>query len=346
MKITIAERLHPFSHGPGTKFLIPRTTWAVQVFPTRLNFSDLEGGAEPFFLTLDFVGPVRGFTAEMDLERGHLNVFGITQKGFMRYQLAAKESGIHLTMEKTPEDKVVCAKGSETFAMAKGESHLVCASALTSLGQERLSLGMHKAQDWDLVRRRLDCKEIFPAWFLMASQTPEKSGENALLEACRRKIEQREKDSVLEAFERLFLAAFEGVLAPRCADTEHQGIEFTSQTPLSLLTESGRLIRSLFIQENEGALSLLPCLPPQFHCGRMTGVRITSGETLHFEWTKKTLRVVHIHSASNGQIALQLPKGIRSFRMTGGKKLEVDAEGKIIVPLEANKTVQLDRFEY
>jgi hypothetical protein len=360
MKISIAQRLHPFSHNAGTQFLVPRTSLAVRVFPTRLDFCDLEGKVEPFFLTLDFLGPIQGFTVGANLEKGFLNVFGMTRKGYMRYQLWVKEGSLFLTMEKTPEERVVCRHSlfpEEEISFQKGESRTIC-SQLESIAQatpqERLSLGMHKSQDWDLVRRRLDCKEIFPAWLLMASQAP---GEGifvkdiSLLSICKERIAQRERESVLEAFEHLFLTAFEGVLAPRWIDSEYQGIGLQSPPFLSslpLLIESGRLIRSLFIQENEGEVSLLPCLPPQFHCGRMIQVKTSCGALLDFEWTKKTLKSVFIHAASSGLMSLKLPKGIRSFRLTCGKQVlkkeDVDPEGKAIVSLEAGKTLQLDRL--
>jgi hypothetical protein len=364
MKIPIAQRLHPFSHAAGTQFLVPRTSLAVQIFPTRLNFSDLEGRLEPFFLTLDFSGPIQGFTAEVDLERGLLSVFGMTQTGYMRYQLCAREGSLLLTMEKTPGERVVCrhSRCAEEISFQRGESKSVCPSLkniVEIVPQERLSLGMHRAQDWDLVRRRLECKEIFPFWLSMANHTPAAENiveEASLLNACKNKIEQRQRESVLEAFEHLFLAAFEGVLTPRWVDSDYQGIgsQFPTTAPsissLPLLTQSGQLIRSLFIEESSGEVSLLPCLPPQFHCGRMIRVRTSRGEVLDFEWTKKTLRSVLIHSASGGPLTLKFPKGIRSFRATCGKqvlkKVNVDAEGRAALSLEAGKTLQLDRLEH
>ncbi len=362
MKITIAERLHPFSHGMGTKFLLPKTSWSVQVFPTRLYFSDLEGKEESFYFDLDFAGPIKEFTAELNLEQGSLSVFGKTRQGYMRYQIAFRDNGIFLDMEKTPLDSVACHRLSEEFSLQKGESYLLLKteSSLAKTG-ERLSLGMHKAQDWDLVRRRLDCKEIFPHWLALAGISPlskdsQVTGGNfSLLKSCEEKIEQRDRVGVLDAFENLFLAAFEGVLVPRLYDSEYQGIEVTKSrgesnlSPIPLLVEGGRLIRSLFIQENQGEVSVLPCLPSQFHAGRMIGVQTSPGACLSFEWTKKDLRRVEIEPGSNTQMRLRLPKGIRSFRFAGkgsARTVDVDSEGRAALPLEAGRTVQLDRFEH
>ncbi len=367
MKITIAERLHPFSHEIGTKFLLPKSSWTVEVFPTRLNFYDLEGKGDPFNLCFDFTGPIQGFTAELDLEQGCLSVFGMTRKGHMCYRLCAKEDGIWLTMEKIPEEKVLCRRSfpPQECSLSQKESMIVCLalrSAEKMASQERLSLGMHKAQDWDLARRRLDSKEIFPHWFVLAGLIPSKdlpvenaAGNFSLLHACRKKIEHLEKETVLQAFEHLFLSAFEGVLVPRLTDSGYQGIvpelENTPLvSPLPLLTESGRLIRSLFFQEKNSEVSLLPCLPPQFHCGRMVRMRTSHHEMIDFEWTKKTLRGVLITSASGGEMHLKLPKGIRHCRLKSGrmvtKKIAVDPEGRVVLSLEANRTFQLDRLEF
>lgn len=363
MKITIAERLHPFSHEVGTKFLLPRTSWSVQVFPTRLYFSDLEGKGESFYLELDFVGPIKEFTAEMDLEQGSLSVFGKTRQGYLRYQIDSRDNGIFLTMEKTPLDNVICHRLSEEFSLQKGEPHLLLKTeGGVAKTRERLSLGMHKAQDWDLIRRRLDCKEIFPHWFALSRFSPStednskvREGNFSLLRACEEKIEQRDRVGVLEAFENLFLAAFEGILVPRLYDSEYQGIEITkaaikpNSSAMPLLVKSGRLIRSLFIREDKGDVWILPCLPSQFHAGRMIGVCTSQNECLNFEWTKKDLRRVEIESASNKEMRLRLPKGIRSLRLAskeGAKTVDVDSEGRAVLSLEAGKTMQLDRFEH
>ncbi len=358
MKIAIAERLHPFSHQMGTKFLIPHTSWVVQVYPTRLYFSDLKNKEGAFYLSLDFEGPIQEFTAELNLEQNLLHVFGKTQRGYMRYQLSAKEKGIWLSVEKAPQDKMVARRSSEEMVFSKSESKLICAALIENRNsQERLSLGMHKSQDWDLIRRRLDGKEIFPHWLDLSSMIPHTAIEKAvgnfsLLEACRKKIEQGDKVNVLDAFEKLFLAAFEGVLVPRLVDTDYQGIapeaDVQGSSPLSILTESGKLIRSLFIQEKGGVVSLLPCLPTPFHSGRFIHVRTSQNALLSLEWSKKALKKVTIAPSESGEMRLELPKGIRSFRMMRGKGkhqvVEVDAQRCARVALDAGKTVHLDRF--
>jgi hypothetical protein len=330
-RITIAERFHPFSHAMGRKFLLPHTTFCAQVFPNRLNFVDLEAKQEPFSHRFDFAGPMRDFTAELDLEKGILRVFGTTQKGFMRYTVFAKSDGIWL---------------DNTLLL----SYPIVIPAKT---QERLSLGTHKAQEWEPVRRRLDCKEIFPLWLHLSHHIPRKEidtleGNYSLIEECRQKITCGDKEKVLESFEHLILAAFDGVLVPRLYDTDFQGIlpepqHLKQLSALPLLTQGAHLIRSLFIQEKADGIALLPCLPPQFHCGRMTHVQASNGVTLHLEWTKKALRRLQISSPHEKEVLLQLPKAIRSCRMK--KKRHSIEHGRMTLLLAPRQTIELDRFE-
>lgn len=365
MKITIAQRFHPFSHESGTKFLLPNSSYSVQVFPTRLNFVDIDGQRESFFLLFDFVGPLEDFTAELNLELGILRVFGMTKKGYMRYILCAKKEGIWMTVEKLPEEMLVCHRSfsPEQLCLSKGESLLI-SHPFKNFGkmknEERLSLGIDKAQDWGLIRRRNDFKEIFPFWLMLSRWIPQKDAEKdlgnyLLLQECRRKIDQGEKGAVLKAFHHLFLAAFDGVLVPRLYDSEYQGIlpgveqKESLSSPLPLLTEGADLIRSMFFQERGEKIAILPCLPSEFHSGRMIGVKPLKGLTLDFEWTKKNLRRMRISSLDEGEILLSLPKGIHSCRIKKGrriiKKLMTDAEGNVELPFGANEIIDLDCFE-
>lgn len=84
MTFEIAARLKPFSHRPGTTCVIPGTSTVVQVFPTLLRYKDLMTG-KSWEETLDWKGPVEGFTVELDSTS--LEVFGKTADGFRRKQL-------------------------------------------------------------------------------------------------------------------------------------------------------------------------------------------------------------------------------------------------------------------
>lgn len=362
MRITIAERLHPFSHENGTKFLLPKSSFSVQVFPAYLYFSDLEGKRDSFSLSFDFMGPLKDFTAELDLERGAIRVFGVTKKGYMHYVLVAMEKGICLMIEKAPEGKFSCQPSylPTLIHLSKGESFLIPFPLGNFLrkSQERLSLGSHKAQDWTLIRRRFELKEIFPILFSLShwaicKNTEENEGNYLLLEECRQKIELGEKEKIFEAFQNFILSSFEGVLVPRPYDTEHQGILSEGRTKsslssLPLLVRGGDLVRSLFFQERQGLIAILPCLPPQFHCGRMTGMTTSGNVIVDFEWTKKNLRRMQITSLKDGEVHFKLPKKVRSCRVCIRKahhKFHVDAQEGLALSLKAKETLHLDHFK-
>jgi hypothetical protein len=362
MTITIAERLHPFSHRPGTKFLLPKSSFAVQIFPTRLECIDLAYELSSFAIDFHVNGPIKGFTAELDLESGLIRVFGQTPEGYVRYLLQCEREGLWLTVERAPNEKLACRHSfsEQTFLLSPKEKLLIPFSAKIAhpVSEERLSLGMHKSQEWEGIHRRLDCKEIFPLWhrlsqWIVTLEISAREGNYALLEACRHKLEHRERTTLLEAFESFFLAAFEGVLTPRLFDNEYQGILpgthalKSSVSPLPLLTEGGKLIRALFFQERANEIEILPCLPSSFHCGRMTGIQTSQGHRIDFEWTKKALRRLRIHVFADGKLCLKLPKKT-SCRLKKGRKTikhsPIDAEGKLSLELQANEILHLDRF--
>lgn len=301
MKITISERLRPFCHLPGTSCVIPWSSWKVQAFPTLLKFENLITG-EKKEDKLPWKGPVLDFTIELDLEKGVVWVFGHTLDGYRRHKIEMPEIPV---------------------------------AAL-----ERLSLGMHKTLDWELVKRRRDLKEILPVWFRLGQMVPEagkKVGAAALLK-------EYGKMEVCEAYLKMFLAGFEGILTPRLSDPDHQGIIAEgnfSESPLVLLREGARLIRSLFFTESKESWSFLPCLPPEFHAGRLLDLQTELGDKIDLEWSKKLLKRVIITPAVSREIFIHLQKPLQSFRAEKGERQTIERSLK----LEAGKRIYLDRFE-
>ncbi len=282
MKIKIAERLRPFCHLPGTACLIPWTSWKVVAYPTVLKFENLLTH-ETREQKLDWKGPVSNFTVELDLEKGVVWIYGHTAEGYRKHKIDQE------------------------------------ADFSTSL--ERLSLGMSKKLDWELVRRRGDLREILPVWFRLGQMVPETTTEGEI-----------------RCFHQLFLTGFEGILSPRLEDKDHLGfspILFTS--PLALLREGSRKIRSLFFQQEGSKWSFLP--ESTFHAGRFIHLQTEEGDTLDFEWSKHLLRRVIIHAAQTREIVLELKKPLKTFRLN--KKLR--RVGSLL--LEQGKTYFLDRFE-
>lgn len=291
MKITIAERLRPFSHLPGAACVIPWSSYKLQAFPAKLIFENLRT-FERHEVSLGWKGPVKGFTGELDLEKGVVWVYGKTVDGHRRLCIEMQEAGIAI------DKKVV-----------------ISAARLMTHPIERLSLGMSKKLDWELVSRRQEMAEILPVWFRLGQMVPAsgmaKVGTASLLQEC-------EKLDVAETYLKLFLAGFEGILCPRLSDASHQGIvpegKF-SESPLILLTEGVKYIRALFFKETDQKWEFLPCLAPEFHAGRVVGLTTKAGDKIDFEWSKKSLQKGVVHAESSREIFLSIPKPFKSCRL-------------------------------
>jgi len=329
MKITIAERLRPFSHLPGASCVIPWSTYKFQAFPAKLIFENLRT-FEKHEVPLNWKGPVKEFTLELDLEKGVVWVYGKTVDGHRRVCIQMQEAGIAI------DKKVV-----------------VSAARLMTHPIERLSLGMSKKLDWELVARRQEMAEILPVWFrlgqMVTSSGNAKVGTASLLQEC-------EKLDVAETYLKLFLTGFEGILCPRLSDTSHQGIipegKF-SESPLILLAEGVKYIRALFFKETDQGTAqgweFLPCLSPEFHAGRVVELTTKAGDKIDFEWSKKSLQKGVIHAESSREIFLSIPKPFKFCRLrtSPGAKGEKGSRHFFEKPLRlsSGQKLFLDRFE-
>lgn len=317
MRIEIAERLHPFSHCPGISCLLPGSALCLQVFPALLRLSDHSSGRPKSLgeVTLGVKGPVRDFTVVQDLERGEVRIFGQSQEGYFRYKCASL-NGERMALQ--------VVKGSVPLLSSCEAVELkpVTPSCFTV---ERLSLGNHKAQNWSEMRRRQNLEELLPLWFYLGQLAPRSDahvvyrGTASLLEECRALIAKRDKEKLTPAFLKLWLAGFGGLFVPRLEDEQHQGFDLppASETtsPLLLLTEGAQIIRSLFIQQCENWIALLPALPPAFHCGRMVGVHCPPYGSLDLEWSKKQLRRLVVRADCDGEVQFCFQPDLKEFRL-------------------------------
>lgn len=346
MKITIAERLHPFSHVPGISCMLPGSSFSLQVFPTLLRLHDLTSCqlALAGEANLSITGPVKDFTVIQDLEQCEIVVFGHAQEGYFRYHCRAHVEGMRIEV----------AKGglqidSQTPKIQLGKE------ALPKKTFERLSLGWHKAQDWTLMQRRLALEELLPLWHRLGQITPKPAfysneGAALLLDVCRDLIAKRDRVALVPALENLFLAGFSGLFVPRLIDGQHQGFALPpispqcQLSPLILLTEGADLIRSLFVQQNQNELAILPALPPQFHCGRMVDLETSLGK-LDLEWSKKQIRRLILRTATDGQVRFLFQTGLKEFRLQEGSRKEFLACGETL-SVEKGREYLLDNFRH
>lgn len=323
MRITIADRLRPFSHYPGTSFILPGSSLRFQIFPALIRVHDLSS-SEPILVAeikVGMNGYVKDFTVMQDLEHGLIKVWGHMDMGYIRYRISALgEKNFLLTTERNPANCLLswaCAQEQEKLE-EKPYRHTM---------MEKLSLGNNKTQDWDLIRRRLDMQEIFPLWFQLGQQIlPQNvvstSGDSHLLGQCRDLIRKRTLKAIVPAFQNLFLAGFEGGLSPRLFDDQHHGFPLPPVSghrlsPLVLLTEGAALIRLLFVDSCDAIIHVLPALPPEFHCGRLQTA--CSEGKLDIEWSKKLVRRMVFTASSQATLQFLFPKEQKRFRLTHGK---------------------------
>lgn len=283
--------MEPFSHRPGVRMVLPGSVFEVELYPTHLVVRDLSTAAEREIdrIEIPVSGVVDEFTAQLDLERGRIHVWGRGKGGYFRYGIVATGEGVGYRME-----------------MARG---------LENLPSERLSLGCHRQLDWELVMRRLDMAEILPIWLRLGQMVPDRGdpiGPSLLMAA----VGQCE----LAPFADLVKSGFTGILAPRLKEANYWGADLSplgegwTGGPLPLLTRGAALIRALFIQERVGELALLPLLPVPLHCGRYLRAETSFG-SIDFEWSKKRLRRAIVRPHSNGEICLRLQRDLSAFRL-------------------------------
>jgi hypothetical protein len=321
MNIKITAKLRPFSHIPGAACLIPGTCSVITAFPTLLKINSHE-------IKLNLTGPVRDFTLQQDLERNCVFVFGQAKEGYFRLRVEASDSGFDVEVEKGPL-KSVHIRAEVPFA--------------SKLLFERLSLGNHKAQDWDQVQKRADLEEILPIFFCLGQKLPPILPQ-PLLGTARLLEFPEERNRLASALISFFKVAFTQMLVPRLIDDQHQGLvpdEPVQGSPFFLIQEGMKRVRSLFFKQDERRLAFLPHLPVSLHAGRMIGLQAPGIGEIDFEWSKKTLRCVYLRASTSGEVIFELQKELKSFRV--GKKLQQKATEPLL--LEAGKTYFLDRFQ-
>lgn len=340
--------------------MLPGTTLSVTIFPVFIRLSDISGLFPEIIaeINLGLEGPVLDFTAIQDLENSRLRVFGNSLAGYFLYTIhpLREKKGILISAEKLPNQITILCAGklkANKDAFNQGESITISEDvkgesaaevAINNDGSiERLSLGSHKKQDWELVRRRLLLSEIFPVWFRLGQMSPQLDfnvyeGIPFLLQDCEGAIAGNAPEKILSSFKNLFLIGFDGILSPRSIDTEHHGIKYpnidfskcekTKSSPLCLLTEGARLIRSLFLQEKRDGIHVLPALPPEFHCGRMLDLKCGNGGKLSLEWTKKSLRSMTFTASVDQTINFKFSNHEKKCRLRSSNK----DKGMVYIP--------------
>lgn len=282
MALTISQRFYPYSHKSGTLCLLPGTHLACKVFVSRVELYDYSKELPSLIETLDMshFGPLDKFLVQQDLEHGKIVVSGFSSEGFIRYPLAYQPT-------------------------------------LTS--RERLFLGVDKSQEWQQVVRRMDMREIVPYLYMLAQSVPDCALEEETGPSLIRDLQDARPSEVEAALEALFKAGFSDLLVPRLIDTDYHGykkpiVSVTNKSPLYLLKVLYPLLRSLFIEERDGLLHILPKLPPKWVSGTLTDCTTANGHKISIEWTKGFIRRVKVTANSCSPIQLAFQKEVKKYR--------------------------------
>lgn len=349
MQIKIAQRLRPYSHVSGEKFVLPGSFLGFEIFPTLMRVYDLSGRNVNLIgeHTLNLKGPVADFTIQQDLEKKCLRVWGHYKEGYVRYRISSAGGGKSFawTVERSPE------------GFDLGFSSATAESDYQTLDAPRLSLGNHQAQDWQQMRMRNDLTALLPIWFRLGQMMPQTGcsgweGNIELLQRCKDAEESGDKLKLHSLWLDLFHAGFVGGLYPRLVDAQHQGygekpVSNTFEgSPLFLLAEGSKLIQNLFIKIAPAQIDILKVLPPQFHCGRFLDIPCGEMGRLSMEWTKKSIRRMIFRPASSDELLFHFQHGLKRFRLRAGDK----DRGRFVetghpIKLTKDFAYLLDKFE-
>lgn len=353
--ILIAERLNPFSHEAGTFTLLPGSALPIQIFPTLIRFYRFEMGILQLMkeLQMELEGPVEEFTVTNDLEKGRISISGKEKRGWIRIHLTSSQDlkSVRFLADRFPQEGLKIFDGSQTVVLKKNEPFDLW-GPVESLYYvppfDRLSFGCHKSQDWEKIRIRKELKEIFPFWHRLGQMIPQnplpkKSEMLSLFEACKK---ERNEKSWLQ----FFMCGYTGILVPQNHDCLYQGIiqnkMESSDSPLWILSEGSRLIRELFILQEEKIIFILPSLLPSLPFGKLTHVSLKGVGLLSLEWSKKTVRRMTLHASYESEIELAFPSSIKTYRLRSNKDVKGEQKDRSKrLSLQPNTTYFFDHFQ-
>lgn len=301
--IDISQRLRPFSLIAGSQCLIPGTRQSVKAFPDRIEIGEekIALPGEPLSLY---------FSLQQDLERNCVWVFG----NLFKVQIKASIDGIHVMLPTGPYKIFGDFGYREEFQV------------------ERLFLGVTKAQDWDLMQRRADLKELLPVLYFLAQKTPPIKDANSsdILNTLQDSMKLlTEKKRLNVNLEKLILCLYDNCI-------------HAAMPKVNILPQLFTFIRAMFVQENLNKIAIFPRNP--FSRGRLMNVNLDSA-FLDLQWSNSQLRQMIIRPKKDGQVAFSFPYPVKSFRVKlqeNDKGVTVDANSALII--ENGKKLLLDRF--
>lgn len=256
---------------------------------------------------LDVEGPVKEWTLFQDLERARIQIRGIGKKGLFTREIDGKK------LQK----------------------------------KAKLSFGIHKAQNMEKVVERCDPAEFLPLWFALAQYYPEAKNKD-LGHSLLADVQNVDRIELHQAWKNLFQAGFTEWMIPRITDEEFHGLgkpPVAGNDPYQLFSMGASLIQEMFVKWDGACLSILPRLPPELHCGRLTDVQIPGLGEIALEWSKKEIKKIILIPEIAGEITVNTPKRIQGYRVKMGNR---SSRQTIEKPLQLEKNVALffDQFQH
>jgi hypothetical protein len=331
----IANRYRPFTHQAGTSLLVPGSSAMVTAYPTNLVVH-----VNNHVTTIQWMlsGLIHQFTVMQDLENHHVLVSGFSQQGYFRYVVFVKDTKLVVKLDRGPKEGLnveVYSQGAETLSKHFQLKEELClqtnvATKSPALCTERISFGVAKSQDWDLVCRRQQPLEYLPFWFalgqtldvatLFSSKDPSDNTSVEFLKKAIQDSQDKNKQESLERLHQIFLSCFHSLLVPSRYDCNYQGLTIqahsfvASHLNLPLLVQGYKCIRELLVSIQNGVIHLLKFLPASFHSGRAANLSVP-GAMLDIEWSKKQIKTVIFTVFDKQTFLFSFQKDLKTFRL-------------------------------
>lgn len=330
----IAKRFTLFTHEPGVFMPVPFSHRGVQLFPTAIKLLQ-----EDQLILLNLKGPVKKWTASLDLEKGLIQVSGFANDGFFRYSLFEGIQGLVFKREKGPIDIL---PPTPYFDLKTKHTPL--------LSPERLFLGIDKQGEWPRLHQRQAPEEFLPYWYMLGQSMPvaaHKPFSPTLLGDLEEAIGSSDLLRIKEMYRALFLSGFKGMFYPQNEDSKFYGFQKPplekGSNPFALLTEGSHRLRSLVFREDSNSIHLAPLITSLFSSGRVGSLKSSFGP-IEFEWSRFRLRALRLKSEAEGERKLLFPKELKKARLhVNGKKCAIKLPFDLF--FEKDKDFIIDNFE-
>lgn len=343
MFIKIAKKHILFSSRPKACYLVPKTSYLVTCYPTRLVFEDLGLEGKNIEFVWKHTGKISQFLTTLDLEKGFIEIAWRDDSGYYKIHVSCQDQKLLARLKKGSLHCITHKCDTEDiFILAKD----IQEKKIDTL--EKLSLGMHKALKYESLFLREDLKEILPLLYTQAQCVTDShiDGNCAILKFLR-EVQKAPIDKKLDKLLDVYKAGF-SALIPKLTDDFYQGYykqdDVQGLSSLVLLNRLKDLIRGMFFEQKENVLSVLQQM--LFPFGRMKNIHCKDLGFLDIEWSKKQIKKAIFYSKNKGTIRLSLHPSIKSFRI---RKSRSDI-GQAYVPMQEifinpDEMILFDRFQ-